>query len=292
MSKAPNFLLLFYRGGKVITVKQLTEFRAILRCSTMPLAQMGTEQHHSTGLLAVDDKGTVLSVHRKYGQQAFSYTAYGHDPKLSPRQSLLGFNSEHFSSVSRHYLLGEGRRNYDPRRMCFNTPDVYSPFHEGGLNTYTYCLGDPVNRLDPSGHISFAALVRRVIFRNNLKLIRGKLTGTNGKIILTHSGQMTQPSLSTKPTARVTGQPISSSQQARPTSRPTTPTHQDLSNPGLVADVARFLPNERSTSPSTPSRRPISTSSADSWDEWHPDPERVEHATNEGIARAIRQNRF
>jgi uncharacterized protein RhaS with RHS repeats len=36
--------------------------------------------------------------------------------------------------------------------MRFNSPDSWSPFGEGGLNAYTYCLGDPVNAIDPSGH--------------------------------------------------------------------------------------------------------------------------------------------
>ncbi|OKA17200.1 hypothetical protein BOH74_23100, partial [Pseudomonas versuta] len=30
--------------------------------------------------------------------------------------------------------------------------DSLSPFGEGGLNGYSYCAGDPVNRIDPSGH--------------------------------------------------------------------------------------------------------------------------------------------
>jgi hypothetical protein len=38
--------------------------------------------------------------------------------------------------------------------MRFLSADVLSPFGRGGLNAYIYCLGDPVNRVDPSGHIS------------------------------------------------------------------------------------------------------------------------------------------
>lgn len=36
--------------------------------------------------------------------------------------------------------------------MRFNSPDSWSPFGEGGLNYYAYCMGDPVNRTDPTGH--------------------------------------------------------------------------------------------------------------------------------------------
>jgi hypothetical protein len=36
--------------------------------------------------------------------------------------------------------------------MRFNSPDSLSPFGEGGLNAYAYCIGDPINRRDPTGH--------------------------------------------------------------------------------------------------------------------------------------------
>src|SRR5471032_2916159 len=36
--------------------------------------------------------------------------------------------------------------------MRFNSPDSLSPFWKGGVNAYAYCVGDPVNRVDPTGH--------------------------------------------------------------------------------------------------------------------------------------------
>ncbi|WP_238591846.1 RHS repeat-associated core domain-containing protein [Pseudomonas abietaniphila] len=51
--------------------------------------------------------------------------------------------------------MGAGYRAFNPVLMRFNSPDSLSPFGEGGLNPYAYCLGDPVNRLDPSGHLSW-----------------------------------------------------------------------------------------------------------------------------------------
>lgn len=43
--------------------------------------------------------------------------------------------------------------------MRFHSPDSWSPFGGGGLNAYMYCMGDPVNRVDPTGHgwLLFAA---------------------------------------------------------------------------------------------------------------------------------------
>ncbi|WP_371850672.1 RHS repeat-associated core domain-containing protein [Pseudomonas sp. Irchel s3b6] len=65
---------------------------------------------------------------------------------------LLGFNGERPDPVTGHYLLGNGYRAFNPVLMRFNSPDSWSPFGEGGLNAYTYCVGDPVNGRDPNGH--------------------------------------------------------------------------------------------------------------------------------------------
>jgi RHS repeat-associated protein len=51
------------------------------------------------------------------------------------------------------YLLGNGYRAYNPRLMRFHSPDSWSPFGGGGLNAYMYCVGDPINRVDPTGHV-------------------------------------------------------------------------------------------------------------------------------------------
>lgn len=64
------------------------------------------------------------------------------------------FNGEYPEPVTGHYLLGNGYRADNPVLMRFNQPDSLSPFGRGGLNAYAYCQGDPVNRRDPSGHIS------------------------------------------------------------------------------------------------------------------------------------------
>ncbi|PHM60465.1 RHS repeat-associated core domain-containing protein [Xenorhabdus stockiae] len=43
--------------------------------------------------------------------------------------------------------------------MRFTAPDSLSPFGAGGLNPYAYCLGDPINRTDPSGHLSVGSIL-------------------------------------------------------------------------------------------------------------------------------------
>lgn len=49
------------------------------------------------------------------------------------------------------YHLGNGHRVFNPRLMRFCSSDRLSPFGKGGINTYAYCQGDPVNYHDRDG---------------------------------------------------------------------------------------------------------------------------------------------
>lgn len=77
------------------------------------------------------------------------YGAYGKSTPLgqSARSSYAG---ERIESDTGYYLLGN--RQYSPVLRRFLNPDPVSPFDDGGLNRYTYCGGDPINRVDPSGN--------------------------------------------------------------------------------------------------------------------------------------------
>lgn len=67
---------------------------------------------------------------------------------------VLGFNGERHDCVCGVYHLGNGYRAFHSSLGRFTTPDSRSPFGVGGKNPYAYCDGDPVNRADPSGHMS------------------------------------------------------------------------------------------------------------------------------------------
>lgn len=91
-----------------------------------------------------------------------------HAPHLGP---LLGFTGQPRDPLTGCYHLGNGHRTYNPVLMRFHSADRLSPFGEGGINAYAYCVGDPVNRHDPSGRfpqflgplVSFAANTLGVI---------------------------------------------------------------------------------------------------------------------------------
>ncbi len=62
---------------------------------------------------------------------------------------LPAFNGERLDAAVGLYHLE--KRTYDPRLMVFFSADPLAPFDEGGLNSYAYCAGNPINLIDPSG---------------------------------------------------------------------------------------------------------------------------------------------
>lgn len=81
-----------------------------------------------------------------------SYSAYGYAAAIN-ESVFLGFTGQLLDPISGCYLLGLGHRAYSPILMRFQSPDHLSPFNAGGINCYVYCLGDPLNHVDPSGRI-------------------------------------------------------------------------------------------------------------------------------------------
>ena len=113
--------------------------------------QQGVE--HDTTLLAIDQQRSVLNTLKANHQaQPIAYAPYGHRQATNGWMSLMGFNGERPDPLTGHYLLGNGYRAFNPVLMRFNSPDSLSPFGKGGLNSYAYCAGDPVNFSDPTGH--------------------------------------------------------------------------------------------------------------------------------------------
>jgi RHS repeat-associated protein len=105
-------------------------------------------------LSAEDAKGTPLfrnisSDRLQAVRETLAYLPYGDTVRLPDR--LPGYNGELGDPVTGWYLLGNGQRVYNPRLQRFHNPDLFSPFDEGGLNPYTFCVGDPINYADPTG---------------------------------------------------------------------------------------------------------------------------------------------
>lgn len=106
----------------------------------------------NTLLICTDMPRSVLASLAALAHESMTYTAFGHSALQPVSLVTLGFNGERPEQSTGHYLLGNGYRAYNPVLMRFNSPDNQSPFGVGGLNAYGYCLGDPVNGTDVSGH--------------------------------------------------------------------------------------------------------------------------------------------
>lgn len=109
---------------------------------------------------ATDGAGSVRGVSAPGQPHARRhYTPYGYtgialdDGKVRSMADLQlpAFNGQRLDVGAGLYHLGNGRRAYDPQLMVFLSPDPLSPFGEGGLNSYGYCAGNPINLVDPSG---------------------------------------------------------------------------------------------------------------------------------------------
>ncbi|WP_224797085.1 RHS repeat-associated core domain-containing protein [Pseudomonas fluorescens] len=143
----------FYQENDLVTELGEEDQQTILRHGEQPLAQRQTLAGATdTLLLATDQAYSVLQTLSATRRERMAYSAYGHRPADSGLSSLLGFNGECLDGITGHYLLGQGKRAFNPVLMRFNSPDELSPFGDGGINSYAYCGGDPINLYDPTGN--------------------------------------------------------------------------------------------------------------------------------------------
>lgn len=147
--------VLYYRGESLASLTEGDQRTRLLRLDQACVAQHREGTHTETRLLGIDGKQTVL-VASGAQREEYAYTAYGHR-QVPATSSVLGYDGQRTDPATGWYHLGNGARAYNPALMRFTTPDTLSPFGAGGINPYMYCLGDPVNRIDPTGHLSWQA---------------------------------------------------------------------------------------------------------------------------------------
>jgi RHS repeat-associated protein len=147
----------FYREDRLCSDVTEEDGRSIMSEAQQVLALL---QGQETTLFRTDGCGNVLQAFSGDGNARHAYLPYGQRPLTDGFASLFGFGGESQDVQTGCYLLGNGYRAYDPVLMRFHRPDSWSPFDGGGLNPYAYCLGDPINLRDPTGHISSSGWIK------------------------------------------------------------------------------------------------------------------------------------
>lgn len=148
--KDPVSNQLFYNEKVLLTLKRGPHATRVFRTADSTLAECSTEAR-AINLISTDQNGSVVKIVTSNNARTNTYSAYGYS--CTPG-SLSAFNGEYLDLNSQAYILGSYRA-FSTSLMRFWSPDSLSPFDTGGINTYAYCLNDPVNKIDPSGHFSF-----------------------------------------------------------------------------------------------------------------------------------------
>ncbi|KAL4789062.1 hypothetical protein BDV19DRAFT_374673 [Aspergillus venezuelensis] len=149
--------LLFYRGDSIIASKagdQRTSYLSDGKAYWGQITQDHDSQTPQAQLWVGDVHGSVVAwvdAQAPDNVQDQSYTPYGFSAQSGPD---IGFNGQWRDPITGWYHLGNGYRVYNPVLQRYHTPDPWSPFTSGETNPYLYCLSDPINKLDPSGHFS------------------------------------------------------------------------------------------------------------------------------------------
>ena len=147
----------FYQGDQLANQIKGADSSTFIRGDEVVLAELKAGGDPKSLMLATDHKNSVFSEVGKTGRNDVAYSAYGHRAQDASVSSSLGYNGERREEQTGWYFLGNGYRAFNPVLMRFNSPDSWSPFGEGGVNGYMYCLGDPIGFTDPTGHYSWVA---------------------------------------------------------------------------------------------------------------------------------------
>jgi len=162
----------FYQKNNVTGLLSGGENRRVIQANNIALAESCSDDATPASLLASDLNGSIFEVISSTSRETHAYSAYGFNLKLPSPNTLFGFNKEMVDLSRCAYLLGS-YRTYSPGLKRFQSPDNLSPFEAGGLNSYCYVSGDPINQVDPSGH-AFIKGLKNLLGRQERKFERIK----------------------------------------------------------------------------------------------------------------------
>lgn len=145
----------FYQGGQLSAIGSIGQISVIFRSDFALLAEQRAGAYDKSVLLSTSGTNSIM-----HAARAIAYAPYGHADLLN-HGAALAFNGQVRDSLTACDPLGSGKRLYSSKLMRFLSPDNYSPFGLGGVNTYVYCSSDPINFIDPSGNVKSTWILKR-----------------------------------------------------------------------------------------------------------------------------------
>ncbi|WP_174990155.1 RHS repeat domain-containing protein [Pandoraea aquatica] len=131
--------------------KLVTEIRGTLSRTYLAGGLGDLDETGALRVYATDQKSTVLQSFDAQGQRHDAlYSPSGYRAQAAWHDGVPGQDGEIADPATQWLWLGNSRM-YSPVLARFLVPDSYSPFDGGGINRYARM--DPVNSIDPSGHI-------------------------------------------------------------------------------------------------------------------------------------------
>ncbi|PON25330.1 hypothetical protein TGAM01_v205624 [Trichoderma gamsii] len=143
---------LHYRGNSLVAITSGDQKISFLSDGKTCWGQITTKKIGSSQirLWATDSHQSILAwfdTRKSNSIKQQQYMPYGYGTSDS-----VGFNGQWKDPITGWYHLGNGCRVYNPVLMRFHSPDQRSPFLPGEINPYAYCLNDPVNHVNLTGH--------------------------------------------------------------------------------------------------------------------------------------------
>ncbi|WP_367598419.1 RHS repeat-associated core domain-containing protein [Pseudomonas fulva] len=173
----------FYQDGQLVTELGDDVKRSVFRGQGHFLGHLASGDKQTSSVSAVDSGNTVMAEPHSHCLARFSYTPYGERSRSSESDTPWAYHGERRDARLNGYPLGHGYRLYRPALMRFGAPDNLSPFGQGMLNAYAYCMGDPVNQSDPSGHFAVRGLYK---YAGQITIVASLATGT-ALAVVSHS---------------------------------------------------------------------------------------------------------